>query len=381
MQHYSAEAAPAPADWLALDPAARFDLVHAYVGVEPTGASARQAQFIVAAENLLAEQVPQASSLMDRLLAHGLDRRASLVALGSQVRGALHDVLTNQIEMEPETILGDLLLDGHQCLDGGLARAIRRLVSGGDFPPEGVQRALILHAGRDALPGLFELMHDRREWDLDSESMGWAPLNAMKLVAAIGDPASIEPVLDFVEAAFPEGVLDGATSMLEAFGPAIAGPAIARHDALEDVDLKLLMITLAAQADVEDRRIYDRLIAHLEDHPTYAASGLVLYRDDDAIPHLRERLSRLDPATQGHACDLVADGITLLGGELTADEAEKVEQARYAMAHASLQAAGREAPAPGGAPARGPQRSTPAERQKKKAARQMKKKSRPKKKK
>lgn len=376
MQDYTPEVAPAPADWLALDAVDRVALVRAVVGVDAAGLDWEEIGHIVAAEDMLAKgERPAARALVDRLLAQGLTRRAALEALGSQVGGMLFRVLSNQADVDASDVIDDLLTDGLECLDGGLNRAIRRIVSAGDFPPEGVQRALILHAGRDALPQLFELMNDRREWDLDSESMGWAPLHALKLIAAIGDPASIEGVIDFVVEAWPEGVLDGALPMLEAFGGAIIDPALARHDASQDDDLKLMLLTLAAQADVEDRRIYDRLVGHLEAYPTLASHGLVLYRDDDAVPLLQARLERLDPVAQPMAYEQVASAITSLGGALSATQTEAAESAQYHLHRAAMGPDATPAPAPRGGT------GGAAARQKKKAARQMKKKSRPKKKK
>lgn len=83
------------------------------------------------------------------------------------------------------------------------------------------------------------------------------------------------------------------------------------------------LLVLIAEAGVHDERVFHVLLTALARHPGDAATALLVYGDDRALPALRARLATFwsaDAATWSRCVSCLVHAIEELGGELDADE-------------------------------------------------------------
>jgi hypothetical protein len=157
-------------------------------------------------------------------------------------------------------------------------------------------RDQILALGPAAVPGLIAILVD----DDASDGDGWPPIHAVELLAALGAPEAIEPMLDvLVRTGFDDIVHDRLIQRLPSFGGAVLEPALRRVDAAEDEDTFDALISVLACLGVKDERVYDLIGERFEEDVTFGAMLFADYGDRRALPALRDAILDVQPDFSG----------------------------------------------------------------------------------
>ncbi|MEM6995624.1 MAG: SEC-C domain-containing protein [Myxococcota bacterium] len=200
-----------------------------------------------------------------------------------------------------------------------------------DSVPEELQRR-ILALGPDAVGPLIELIDRERANPTEDD----APLHAIRLLAALGQPRGLARLVKLVEAGdegFYDALNDTAILALEGGGPPVVELALAALARTPNGSASWGLLNVLSDAGVRDERIFDALLDEFDDAPDFVATSFGVYGDERALPHLRRAFRHLAgsgvPGRGPRLID-VADAIEQLGGELDKAELARVEAWRRA---------------------------------------------------
>ncbi len=200
---------------------------------------------------------------------------------------------------------------------------------GDEVPP--TLTAAIVDRGAAATPPLVALLRDRELWWRQVVDETPTPIAAARLLAQIGDPAALAPMLGVL---IDTAGLDDWNALnrdvlhaIRGFGAAALEPTLAALPSVsEDVEREAVLAVLAALG-VHDMRIHFLLLEQLRTEPELGAENLVGYADPEgSLEALQEALAALAirPATDDEpngAFIEIAWAIDELGGQLD-DEQE-----------------------------------------------------------
>jgi hypothetical protein len=139
----------------------------------------------------------------------------------------------------------------------------------------------------------------------------------------------------------------GLITALSAFGKPVAGPALARLDPPPDNEIQEAFYgasrEILARSGVQEDRIYNALMDAFDDDPDYAAGYLSMYGDPRAIEPMSDRLDEVtvgarETSLMGNQVVIeLADAIVELGGTLTLQQRDKLNQVRQSRERARRQ--------------------------------------------
>jgi hypothetical protein len=221
-------------------------------------------------------------------------------------------------------------------MGGGDTRArVRELLAQG---PE-LSQALysdLLSRGPEAVAPLLELLRDESLEDPAAPG-GYAPLHAALLLARLGLPEVILPLLQRLRGARLGTLLhEVLLEALEALGPAVAPLALEALEAARSPDERFALFSVLAHSGARDERIYALLLAQLQEDVVQGALGLGRYGDPRALGPLLRALDALPVDEEGadlfvaQALVELESAIQRLGGTFDAAQREKLERSRRA---------------------------------------------------
>jgi SEC-C motif len=196
--------------------------------------------------------------------------------------------------------------------------------------PEAVRRPLVT-AGAAILPVLITLVEDALTDD--QTDWGWAPLHAIDLLGALGDPRAI-PVL--LRCLALEDELDlrveQAEAALRALGTCALEGCVAAYAASPQDTLRDRLAGVMSQWGLHDERIYAALLDTLQRTPELGANYLVDYGDVRALDVLAQTFDALpiregDHPLANRVFIELGCAIEDLGGALTVAQQDKFTQA------------------------------------------------------
>ncbi len=217
--------------------------------------------------------------------------------------------------------------------------------------PEEARKA-ILAARATTLSLLQDLVTDETLAGPEDPGEGWIPVQAVRLLCAMGDTTAIETLIELL-AVVPDDSELGHSIMeeLPSLGAMIVDPAIdaiGRAKESGDDYVGMILGELLVDSEVEDERIYNHLLSLLEETPAVGVELLAAYGDKRALPLasklLEKSIPMLDGATGEAEEELLediiaaADAVITLGGELTEAQITVSESAmkRYAAMNPAL---------------------------------------------
>jgi hypothetical protein len=193
-----------------------------------------------------------------------------------------------------------------------------------DQLPPGLRGEILAH-GERALGPLRTLLHDD----------GFGAWHAVRLIAEIGGPAAIEPLLEALCHPDADSVVrDEAHFALAAMGPATVEPVLRLYEELSPDDhARTDCAGILAAAGVRDPRILAVLRAELDEDRLAIIPLLAQYGDPAALPDLARLLDAariVDPSSPyaGVEIGLLEVAIEALGGKLTEEQRAKCAHAR-----------------------------------------------------
>jgi HEAT repeat protein len=191
----------------------------------------------------------------------------------------------------------------------------------------------ILDLGERAVDPLVEIVTNEELWDEAAPGDGWAPIQAARLLGAIGDASAIEPLYRTLYACDPDALLDTAiTHSLQEIGPPVIEPGVEFLGEFGD-DFRDDLACVFAGLDVDRRIVFQVLVKNLVDNPLLGAENLVRYGDSEALDALEPMLNRLLIAGANHPARAdeaiaVAEAIEQLGGDLSENQQLQLELIR-----------------------------------------------------
>lgn len=202
-------------------------------------------------------------------------------------------------------------------------------------------REQIVAADAPMTQALLAILADRElSWE-DAPGEGWIVILAPRLLAARGDEAAIEPMIELLSECHWETWLYGELiSALQIFGKAAFGPTLRALEAAEasgedpedEQGFRGGLLEVLINVGVHDDRVYERLLTELHEDIELGASHLGTYGDERAL----EPLSRVfDGETVDESGGLganqhvleLSDAIRRLGGSLSDAQRAKVRRA------------------------------------------------------
>ena len=176
------------------------------------------------------------------------------------------------------------------------------------------EEATITAHGPAAAPTLIAVM--RGELDellterglLPSEARG----EAAWMLAKIADPASIEPILDFVTRFDPTAnqhfPVEALWDALAATGSTALEPTLRAYARAEEPKSRPGLGLVLSQLGVRDERIFPILVETFYESLHWGACAMGEYGDQRAVPHLKHALDKFLPSIRGtHPGDIDAD--------------------------------------------------------------------------
>jgi hypothetical protein len=218
---------------------------------------------------------------------------------------------------------------------GGIeAREVAAGLLRGDGRLSDELRKRVLALGAASIEPQLEILENRDLDVIEAPGRGYAPMHAAGLLAEIGAPQAIEPMLRVLEQTDALDLLsDQLMRGLRTFGPAVVEPALRAYERSRDADLRSTLASVLAGSGVKDERIYAVLLRLLRDDVTLGAVALAEYGDPRALRPLSRALDEWELETsdaflanQGLVELEVA--ILDLGGTLTAWQLDKCARAR-----------------------------------------------------
>ena len=194
-------------------------------------------------------------------------------------------------------------------------------------------RARVLALGRDAVPALLAMLEDEELGAVDSPAEGWPPIHAVTLLADIGDPAAVEPMLDALLETEEDEILGNVLALrLPSFGSAVLEPALRRLGRAiddDDLDAERQLVGVLAGSGARDERIYDAICDHFDADPVFGAMCFAEYGDERALAQLLGEMEDFeveeDDRWWGPGFNELRDAYERLGGVLTGAILDKAE--------------------------------------------------------
>ena len=171
----------------------------------------------------------------------------------------------------------------------------------------------------------------------DNNKLPWAAVHSAKLLGDIGDERAVPVLLDCLQGCDPEDLLfSNAEQALNKVGKPIIDPCLERYrNSIED-DHRNILANLICETAPDDTRLYDIAAETLERDPLYGAWCFYSLGDPQALPLLSARFDAIEikqnteSLLPGQSLLELQDTIEHLGGQLTAKQQSKLEQARRA---------------------------------------------------
>lgn len=185
----------------------------------------------------------------------------------------------------------------------------------------------------DLVPPLIDMVRSSYLWDDQAPGNGFAPIEAARLLAAIGDDRAIVPLYHVLAATDPETLLDTAvTEALQAFGERAINPGIRVLKQLGE-DFREDLACVIAGIDTDRDVAFQVLVKHFVQNPHLGAINLAEFGDPRGIDAIEPVLERYmvaavdDPDEADVILDLV-DAFEELGGELSPAHQADIEDLR-----------------------------------------------------
>ncbi|MFL5353476.1 SEC-C metal-binding domain-containing protein [Archangium sp.] len=243
------------------------------------------------------------------------------------------------------------------------ARArVRRLLEFAEALPEPVSED-ILSLGTEAVEPLVEILRDEPLADVMAPGEGFPPVHAARLLARLGAPGAVSPLVRRLMQTEPGELLyDTLLYALGDFGPGAVPEALGALALARDEDERLGLLCVLARSGHRDERILAALLEQLQGDVTQGAMNLSRYGDPRALPALARKLDDYpveednDDLFANQTAIELASAIEGLGGRLDAAQRAKVERAQRSRRRLSqvfqcvldeLHPPPRERPAPG----------------------------------
>ena len=227
---------------------------------------------------------------------------------------------------------------------------VRQLCLYAEALPEALRRQL-LAAGAAVVPALITLVE--QALTDDHAALGWAPLHAVELLGALGDPRAVPVLLRCLAEDDESDLLDQqVVTALRALGAHALDACVAAYAATPRDTFRDRVAGVLSQWGSYDERIYAVLLDTLQRTPELGANYLVDYGDGRALDVIARTFDTL-PIREGenplanHVFIELRCAIEELGGQLTAAQQHKFTQADAARRRFVAQLAWDvEAPAP-----------------------------------
>lgn len=211
---------------------------------------------------------------------------------------------------------------------------VRRLLEFTEVLPEPVSGDILL-LGAEAVGPLVEILRDEPLADVMAPGGGFPPVHAARLLAKLGAPEAVLPLVRRLMQTEPGELLyDTLLSSLRDFGSEAAPEALGALVLARDEDERLGLLCVLARCGHRDERIFTALLEQLEVDVTQGAMNLGNYGDARALPALVRQLDGCpveeenDDLFANQTAIELASAIERLGGKLDAERSEKVERAR-----------------------------------------------------
>src|SRR5262249_2811734 len=220
---------------------------------------------------------------------------------------------------------------------------VRQLGGCAEALPEALRRQL-LAVGAAIVPALITLVE--QALTDDHAALGWAPLHAVELLGALGDPRAV-PVLRRCLAEDDESDLldQQVVTALRALGARALDACVAAYATTPQDAFRDRVAGVLSQWGSHDERIYAVLVDTLQRTPELGANYLVDYGDVRALDVLAQTFDAL-PIREGanplanHVFIALRCAIEELGSQLTAAQRHKCAQAEAARRRLVAQLAG-----------------------------------------
>jgi hypothetical protein len=196
-------------------------------------------------------------------------------------------------------------------------------------------RADILARGPEAVAPLLELLQDESLSHEEAPGDGFAPVHAAELLSELQRPEVIVPLVRRLLHTVPgEALHDALLYALEDLGPAVVPVALEVLPEARTLDERLGLLSVLAHGGVKDARIFEALLALLQEDPGQGALALARYGDPRAIEPLKRAFDAcpLDEDVEDlfahQALIELERALVKLGGTLDVVRREKLERAR-----------------------------------------------------
>src|SRR5215831_8265750 len=207
---------------------------------------------------------------------------------------------------------------------------VRQLCLCAEALPEALRRQL-LAAGAAVVPALITLVE--QALTDDHAALGWAPLHAVELLGALGDPRAVPVLLRCLAEDDESDLLDQqVVTALRALGAHALDACVAAYAATPRDAFRDRVAGVLSQWGSHDERIYAVLLDTLQRTPELGANYLVDYGDVRALDVLVQTFDALpiregDSPLANHVFIELRRAVEDLGGHLTEAQRHKFEQA------------------------------------------------------
>ncbi|HWB78871.1 MAG TPA: SEC-C domain-containing protein [Nannocystaceae bacterium] len=158
-------------------------------------------------------------------------------------------------------------------------------------------REQIVAQGDAMVPRLLAILQDDELAHDDSPGDGYAPLHAAMMLADIRAASAIAPMLARFAAREPDDPLfEMLAVVMPRFGADLLEPALAAHDATDDLERRDYYCEFLAKSGARDERIFSRLIEVWERLPDYGTGLLGNYGDPAGLPWVQREFDRVTNA-------------------------------------------------------------------------------------
>lgn len=185
-------------------------------------------------------------------------------------------------------------------------------------------RERIVHEGEAMVPRLLAILEDDALLHEDAPGGGCAPLHAAELLVDIGASAAIEPMLArFAALDLDDALFETLAVVMSRFGAAVIEPALAAHDATDDLERRDYYCEILAKCGARDERIFPRLIEAWERMPELGTGLLGSYGDPAAVAYVQREFDRVaSTSDESELADLLdaAEALDSLGALTPAHE-------------------------------------------------------------
>ena len=195
-------------------------------------------------------------------------------------------------------------------------------------------REKILSMGSAAVQPLINMLNNEALQMERAPGRGCGPIHAVGLLGDIQAKEAIQPMLRWLaEMEVGEDILHcEIITALSKYGEIAYQPVLDAFEQAEDDDNRKSLCDVLVSSGIRNDRIFNMILAFFEKEKAYGALSFALYGDPRALDYLHQALAECefkDESQNLFANQVMIDlssAITELGGQLTPEEAQKLEK-------------------------------------------------------